>query len=310
MVINTSNLLTQVNAGIAAVTSSTSEADLIALSVMANKLGADRTVLDAEIQTRITNLTGAEATKTNLTLAVAGIAGGGGLSKFLEYTSSDTFVVPNGIFTLRVLVQGGGGNGGAGENANGGGGGGGGGSTVMGMLHVAPSETLTITVGAAAGDSLIEKGSIASVIAAGGGSGTTTISGGSAPEVPVVTLISGWVVRPFQGGQGSASGAGQNGSLADGFGVNSSPVNRGTFNNQAPATGGATNGGRGGGGGGSSSYFGKGGNGGAAGYDNNVDGVSGGNALVFGAGGGGGGEGYSTNGAGGTGGAGVIQIWY
>jgi hypothetical protein len=88
MTIDTSNLLTQVNADIAAVTSGTSEADLIALSVMANKLGATRTVLDAEIQTRITNLTGAEATKTNLTLAVASSAGAGGILKPVAFASA------------------------------------------------------------------------------------------------------------------------------------------------------------------------------------------------------------------------------
>jgi hypothetical protein len=70
MTIDTSNLLAQVNADISAVNGSTSEADLISLSVMANKLGATRTLLDAEIQSRINALSGDESAKTNLTLAV------------------------------------------------------------------------------------------------------------------------------------------------------------------------------------------------------------------------------------------------
>ena len=132
-----------------------------------------------------------------------GRSSGGGFSNFLEFTASDTFVVPNGIFSLRVLVQGGGGNGGNGTNTASGGGGGAGGNTLMGIMQVAPAETLTLTVGAAAGDSYIEKGTVVAAISNGGGSGGTATGGGSEGALNPMTLMSGSVIRGRNGGNGS-----------------------------------------------------------------------------------------------------------
>lgn len=60
------------------------------------------------------------------------------------FTSSETFIVPEGITSIDVFLVGGGGSGGAGGN----GGGGGGGYTKTQTLSVASKETLNVVVGA------------------------------------------------------------------------------------------------------------------------------------------------------------------
>jgi hypothetical protein len=219
--------------------------------------------------------------------------GGGGFREFIEYTASDTFVVPAGIFTLRVLAQGGGGNGNV-TTAAGGGGGGGAGSCNIGHLQVHPAQSLNITVGGANGDSTIDIGGVKLVIAKGGTTIVNSGSGSTGGSPNAQTLMGGTLFLGGRGGNGS-TGTAQSGSVVEALGVKSSTTtsNITTFSAVTPATGGT-------GGGGGSSYFGAGGNGGTSGGNGEA-------ATSFGAGGGGAGVSPASGGAGG---AGVIQIWY
>lgn len=73
-------------------------------------------------------------------------SGGGGFGGSQLFTASGTFVVPDGVTTVKVSLIGGGGSGGrCGTGSMGGGGGAGG--TAVGWLTVTPGANLSVTVG-------------------------------------------------------------------------------------------------------------------------------------------------------------------
>ena len=108
-----------------------------------------------------------------------------------NFTSTGTFTIPAGVYSLNVQMVGGGGGGGNGtETGNGGGGGGGGGGGyIQGTLSVTPFTTFTVThIGAAGGNRAAGGYSRfyyngLEYIAYGGGAGATTgglgVGGGS-----------------------------------------------------------------------------------------------------------------------------------
>ena len=194
-----------------------------------------------------------------------------GFSRMLTFSSSTTFVVPNGVTLVKVRLCGGGGGGGSGASSLGGAGGGAGGYAES-HLTVSPGQSIGITVGASGTPGL----------AAGSGAGT----GGTSSFGTALSATGG------TGGSnaaayapGGAPGGGNGGSLviAGGYG---SDGNGGT----AIFTG---NGGV--------SFFGGGGRAASAGgYPQQ-------NGLAPGSGGGGC---YATSGNGGYGAPGVVIVEY
>jgi hypothetical protein len=189
-------------------------------------------------------------------------------------SGSGNWVVPTGVYRIRVKCVGGGGGGGGSYNA---GGGGGGGVDICGLpwntILVLPGQIISYAVGAGgtAGIASYDPGS--GIIGGTGGTGGTTSFGS-------LSMLGS------SGGEGSTAnsangGAGVNG----GYGI---PGESRMAINVTPRF-------RGGNGGG---------NGGIGGY-----GAAGGDGG-FGGGGGGGGYDGSSTGAGGTGGSGIIIIEY
>lgn len=116
------------------------------------------------------------------------------------FTSSTSFVVPDGVTYLRGKTWGGGGGGG-GNTTQGGGGGGGGGGYAENIIAVTPGETLTLTVGAGGTAGSNAGGSAAAN--SGGNGGLTRILRGA------TVLIS---ANGGTGGEGSlSSGQGAHG---------------------------------------------------------------------------------------------------
>lgn len=99
------------------------------------------------------------------------------------FTSSGTFTIPTGITAIKMTIVGGGGAGGAGNTGGyaAGGGGGGGGAAIKFLTGLTPGNTLTVTVGAAAGTSSVASGtqSITTVSATGGTAGTSGATSGA-----------------------------------------------------------------------------------------------------------------------------------
>jgi hypothetical protein len=221
------------------------------------------------------------------------IAGGSGINNFIQITSTGTFTVPPGIYTLRILLQGGGGNGGSSSASGLGGGSGAAGNTLIGEMPVNPNDVITLTIGASAGETKLEIGGRVLAVAYAGGSSTGSNSAGAQPPDGPNSLLNSIFVRGNLGAGTTANG------LAPTVGGVAIPM--------AVSQGGLDDGADDGGGGGSSSYFGVGGNGG----DGNDAGTAqnGFASPNFGAGGGGGGKGNSIA-TGGAGGAGVVQLWY
>jgi len=211
---------------------------------------------------------GSGITVSGATGAVTVNASAGGINSQV-FTSSGTFTIPSGVTKLKMTIVGGGGTGGAGGFSEGTGGGGGG-LAIKYLTGLTPGNTLTVTVGGAAGTSSVASGtqSITTVSATGGANGQANA------------------------GAGGAGGTGSNGDL-----------------NMTGGQGGPSNGGtsRGGGGGQYIAFAGSGGaSAGGWGYGGNgADNSTAGSAgQAYGGGGGGG----NYLGAGGAGAAGVVLI--
>lgn len=111
----------------------------------------------------------------NVTIAGSLTAGSivGGLPglRSQAFTSNGTFTIPSGVTAIKMTIVGGGGAGGSGTTVAGThGGGGGGGAAIKFLTGLTPGNTLTVTVGAAAGTSSVASGtqSITTVSATGG----------------------------------------------------------------------------------------------------------------------------------------------
>lgn len=242
-------------------------------------------------------LTGSGGAESNFTPPLVGT--GGTISTFNTYTihtftTSGTFVPPDGVTQIDVLVVGGGGGGGGDRYGAGGGGAGG----VIWQTGVAAQPSFTVTVGTGGAGGAGVNGtngvssSVAGYTAVGGGGGGRSDNGlagnaggsgggGGARQSAPATVAGGTATV----GQGNAGGAGQ-----------------GTTNDAQRGGGGGGAGGAGGIG-----TTGPGGVGGAGGVGVNRSaelGTAVGAAGWFG-GGGGGGSRTGTGGAGGTGGGGA-----
>ncbi len=89
-----------------------------------------------------------------------------GFSQSIAFTSSASFVVPNGVSLVKVRLCGGGGGGGSGSPSLGGAGGGAGGYA-EGIVPVQPGEVIPVTIGGPG------SGAVAGGASAGGGGATT-----------------------------------------------------------------------------------------------------------------------------------------
>ncbi len=208
------------------------------------------------------------------------------------FTSSGTFTVPAGVYSITVECWGAGGAGG-GTNANNarGGGGGAGGAYAMKTLSVVPGTSYTVTVGGttlgATRDGSAGNpswfGTTGTVYAQGGAGGAAPNGGTAAGGTGSASSSIGDVVYP--GGNGAdgtttLSGGGGGGAGSSGAGGNASGITGGT----GTATGG-----------------GNGGNGSTAGRNGNT-------GLVYGGGGSGAYVNNNTNRSGGNGAAGRVVI--
>ena len=163
----------------------------------------------------------------------------------VDFTSSGTFVVPEGITTIKISAQagGGGGGGGSSEGTNeyrAGSGGGGGGYSVA-TVSVTPGNRLTVTVGSGGAGGAIDnagKAGGASSVKRSFSTLVTASGGGKGYEGGVVSVTSGGVTTNSGGGVGG-TGTTSNGS--NGGQGKSSPG--------AGGAGGSGNGGNGGSGG-------------------------------------------------------------
>ena len=121
---------------------------------------------------------GSGITVSGATGAVTVNASAGGINSQV-FTSSGTFTIPSGVTKIKMTIVGGGGNGrGSSDWANGGGGGGG--AAIKYLTGLTPGNTLTVTVGAAAGTSSVASGtqSITTVSATGGSTPTAATTAG------------------------------------------------------------------------------------------------------------------------------------
>ena len=161
------------------------------------------------------------------------------------FASSGTFTIPAGITKVKMTVVGGGGTGSSAVGSQGGVGGSGGGAAIKWLSGLTPGNTLTVTVGGAAGTSSVASGTqTITTVSATGGDGNYQPGGlGSNGDLNI---------RGNPGGMGSYASSSTSGY---GGGGGSSILGGGG----APGTGGAGNGqpggayGGGGGGGGQSS---------------------------------------------------------
>lgn len=121
---------------------------------------------------------GSGITVSGATGAVTVNASAGGINSQV-FTSSGTFTIPSGVTKLKMTIVGGGGNG-RGGSAYVNGGGGGGGAAIKYLAGITPGNTLTVTVGAAAGTSSVASGtqSITTVSATGGSTPTVDTTAG------------------------------------------------------------------------------------------------------------------------------------
>jgi hypothetical protein len=108
------------------------------------------------------------------TLTAAAVVGGLPGGQGQAFTSSGTFTIPTGITAIKMTIVGGGGAGGSTSSSGTQGGGGGGGAAIKFLTGLTPGNTLTVTVGAAAGTSSVASGtqSITTVSATGGANAT------------------------------------------------------------------------------------------------------------------------------------------
>lgn len=151
------------------------------------------------------------------------------------FTASGTFVVPEGITTIDVLVVGGGGGGGSRQ-----GGGGGAGGVVVATLAVTPAEEIAVVVGAGgAGGAAGGRGSnggdssfgAVSALGGGGGGGRTInpggANGGSGGGSTLTIGLAGGLGTPGQGNNGGQATAGPGGgNLGGGGGGAGAPGSR------------------------------------------------------------------------------------
>jgi hypothetical protein len=171
-----------------------------------------------------------------------------GFSRIVSFTSSSTFVVPNGVTRVKVRMCGGGGGGGAGANNQGGGGGGAGGYAEN-VFPVTPGQSIAVTIGvggnggvsggAASGNGgTTSFGALMSATGGNGGVNATSFASGGSPGLGsggALVLAGGF---GSDGNAGTVTFAGNGGASA--FGGGGRAASAGGFvqqNGQAPGSG-------------------------------------------------------------------------
>lgn len=196
------------------VNSITSTGALTGTVAVANGGTGQTTYTDGQLL--IGNTTGNTLTKATLTagtgisitngagsITIAGSASATGANGQV-FTGNGTFTIPTGVTALKVTVVGGGGAGEAAVLASSanwnGAGGGGGGTAIKYLTGLTPGNTLSVTVGAAAGNSTVASGTqtISTITGGGGGNAGTA--------------------APYSGAGGTATGGDANIAGGDGGG--------------------------------------------------------------------------------------------
>jgi hypothetical protein len=205
------------------------------------------------------------------------------------FTSSGTFTVPVGIYSIAAVLVGGGGGGHYTWASSAGGGGA---LAYANSIPVNPGDTITITIGAGGaagsngGDTVIKNGNTVLFTAQGGKYSCTSLSSRAKPVSGAITCYGGMGGMCSANGYGGGGGAGGYGTTTDGSDARGGDGQYGGSNSYS--TMGASNDS-------SQAYYGNGSNGaggGGAGYPSSTYG--------FGGGGGVGLHGRGTNGACGT----------
>ena len=209
---------------------------------------------------------GSGITVSGATGAVTVNASAGGINSQV-FTSSGTFTIPSGVTKIKMTIVGGGGAGSTATASAGGyegAGGGGGGLAIKYLTGLTPANTLTVTVGAAAGTSSVASGtqSITTVSATGGANGVTAAVGnggnggtGSNGDLNMTGGAGGQNYAGASRGAGSgqfihSSSAGSGGASAGGWGYGGDAGNSGGAGSAGRAYGGGGGGGNFGGAGG------------------------------------------------------------
>lgn len=161
----------------------------------------------------------------------------GGIQKF---SGNGTFVVPDGVTTINVLIQGGGGGGGGNGQWSGGQGpgtGGASGGTAFLCMNVTSGEQYPVTVGSAGapGVSANTSGGAGgtssfgeSYATGGGGGGASTAAGVYFPGTAGTASVAGDIPSLSFNGQSIAGNAGGSSATQYGAGGNGSPGSRGS----------------------------------------------------------------------------------
>jgi len=143
------------------------------------------------------------------------------------FTSNGTFTIPTGVTALKVTVTGGGGNG---YVAGGlGYGGGAGGTAIAYLTGLTSGNTLSVTVGGAAGNSTVSSGTQSiSTITGGGGANSSSSGAGGGGSASGGTINIGGGGGQVGGGTDTFGGVGGNSFFGGGGAgqyVNRTPVN-------------------------------------------------------------------------------------
>lgn len=166
---------------------------------------------------------------------------------FTTAGSGQTFTIPSGVTALKVTVVAGGAAGGASNSSPKSVGGGAGGSAVAYLTGLTPGNTLSVTVGAAAGASSVASGTqtISTVSATAGTAGASGGAGGSGSGGSInVTGSSGQQPASAIGGNGAGSIFGTGGTGGNGVNGNAA-VNYGAGGGGGGSGCGVTSGGAG-----------------------------------------------------------------
>jgi len=246
--------------------------------------------------TKATLTEGTGITITNGTGTITIAASGGSEAqggRGQVFTTSGTFTIPTGVTAIKATIVGGGGTGG---NANatgtgtGAGGGGGGGVAYKFLTSLTPGNTISVTVGGAAGSSSIASGtqSITTVTASGGASTANTSSTNSGGAGGTTTNADLGITGGVGGNGASDNGCGCNrrglggggGAAGGSAGINGTLLGTNAFDIQIGGGGPWGAGGKGGANGGNASAgrgYGSGGGGGGSsgGGSNGSAGLSG-----------------------------------
>jgi hypothetical protein len=155
-----------------------------------------------------------------------GVAGALPVANTAVFTSSGSWTAPAGVNAILTQCWGGGGTG-SGYNGNTGGAGGGGGEYASGSLAVTPGNAYSYTVGSAGGTTTMHGDSSTTVVAHGGGSGSSdgTTGGTGGTGSSATTHYAGGAGAAGSGGPGGSGSESQSSQTFTSSGTWSCPSN-------------------------------------------------------------------------------------